>query len=73
MLCAHEALRCHCSCSAAVHQQAFRALLTAFDATAATATATDNAAGGKNEDKTQGELKGMLKDLGYTADMVYKF
>ena len=29
--------------------------------------------GPKAEDKSQGELKGMLKEIGYTADQVYKF
>lgn len=29
--------------------------------------------GPKNEDKSQGELTGVLKNLGYTSDMVYKF
>lgn len=29
--------------------------------------------GDKAKDKSQGELTGMLKQLGYTSDMVYKF
>lgn len=29
--------------------------------------------GMKAEDKTQGELSGTLKDMGYTKDMVFKF
>ncbi|CAM9866242.1 unnamed protein product [Hapterophycus canaliculatus] len=29
--------------------------------------------GPKNEDKSQGEVNGVLKSLGYSADMVYKF
>ncbi|CAM9542702.1 unnamed protein product [Sphacelaria rigidula] len=29
--------------------------------------------GPKNEDKTQGEVGGILKDMGYTEEMVYKF
>lgn len=29
--------------------------------------------GPKNEDKTQGEVAGILKNLGFTSDMVYKF
>ncbi|KAG0417657.1 NADH-cytochrome b5 reductase 2 [Dictyocoela roeselum] len=29
--------------------------------------------GKKNLDKTQGELKGILKDLGFSSDLVYKF
>ncbi|CAN0026473.1 unnamed protein product [Ectocarpus sp. 8 AP-2014] len=29
--------------------------------------------GPKNEDKSQGEIGGVLKGLGYTSDMVYKF
>lgn len=29
--------------------------------------------GPKNEDKTQGEVGGALKGLGFTSDMVYKF
>lgn len=29
--------------------------------------------GDKAEDKSQGELKGLLKDLGYTSEQVYKF
>ncbi|CAG9463275.1 unnamed protein product [Pedinophyceae sp. YPF-701] len=29
--------------------------------------------GDKNPDKSQGEVQGMLKDLGYTSDTVYKF
>lgn len=33
----------------------------------------DIMSGGKAEDKSQGELKGLLKDLNYTPDMVYKF
>ena len=29
--------------------------------------------GDKNEDKSQGEVSGVLAELGYTKDMVYKF
>lgn len=29
--------------------------------------------GNKAKDKSQGELTGFLRDLGYTSDMVYKF
>ncbi len=29
--------------------------------------------GNKAKDKSQGELTGLLKELGYTSDMVYKF
>ncbi len=29
--------------------------------------------GDKAEDKSQGELTGTLKSLGYTSDQVYKF
>jgi cytochrome-b5 reductase len=29
--------------------------------------------GDKAKDKSQGELTGLLKDMGYTEDMVYKF
>lgn len=29
--------------------------------------------GDKAEDKSQGELSGHLKEMGYTSDMVYKF
>jgi cytochrome-b5 reductase len=29
--------------------------------------------GDKAPDKSQGELAGVLKDMGYTSDMVYKF
>lgn len=29
--------------------------------------------GPKNEDKSQGEVGGALKGMGYTSDMVYKF
>lgn len=29
--------------------------------------------GDKAKDKSQGELTGILKDLGYTADQVFKF
>jgi cytochrome-b5 reductase len=33
----------------------------------------DAVSGGKAPDLSQGELKGMLKDLGYTSPMVFKF
>ena len=29
--------------------------------------------GDKNADKSQGEVSGVLAELGYTKDMVYKF
>ena len=29
--------------------------------------------GDKAQDKSQGELSGLLKEMGYTSDMVYKF
>lgn len=33
----------------------------------------DSVSGDKAPDKSQGELKGMLADLGYSADQVFKF
>eukprot|EP00850_Spirogloea_muscicola_P021589 SM000255S08768 [mRNA] locus=s255:170703:174046:+ [translate_table: standard] len=33
----------------------------------------NNISGDKNPDRSQGEVQGLLKDLGYTKDQVYKF
>ena len=33
----------------------------------------EHISGNKAKDKSQGELKGILKDMGYSSDQVFKF